>query len=102
MSGAPKRLHEEAGSNEYHSIPFESGQDGQLAKVPRTESHDVDRRSPLHQMHQMPPPGSDSFVDHHVTSNNRLELEGDRHEKSYRCNDKDSRENEDIYIQPIV
>ncbi|KAI3980106.1 hypothetical protein MKX01_034712 [Papaver californicum] len=71
MSGAPKRPHEEGShpvtskqtledtskgsgkashpvSNEYHPLPSEQqGPDGRLAKVPRIESRDADKRSPL-------------------------------------------------------
>ncbi|PIA40938.1 hypothetical protein AQUCO_02300010v1 [Aquilegia coerulea] len=98
MSGAPKRLHEESGSNEYHPMPFESGQDGRLAKVPRTESRDVDRRSPLHQMHRMPPPGSDSFVDHQVISDNRLESRDSKDNRDPRLDNRDSKaETRDLY-----
>ncbi|KAF9602131.1 hypothetical protein IFM89_025176 [Coptis chinensis] len=101
MSGTPKRLHEEVShssaskhvienanlshsnnhsgklkqlaSNEYHPLQFESGQDGRSAKVPRTESRDVDRRSPMHPLYRTTPPSNDSYVDHHCTSENRVE-----------------------------
>ena len=68
MSGAPKRSHEESVhssskhsnedsgtysklvslpvSNEYH-MPYDISQDSRVAKVPRTEFRDADRRSPL-------------------------------------------------------
>ncbi|KAB1228209.1 hypothetical protein CJ030_MR5G008806 [Morella rubra] len=83
MSGVPKRSHEESGhsssskyphedsgafpkpptavSNEYHP-PYEMGQDGRMAKLPRTESRDADRRSPLHSMYRMPSSSNDLHV----------------------------------------
>lgn len=101
MSGTPnKRSHEEAGghssaskyphddsviypnvgaklisssTNEYHPS-FDMAQDSRLPKIPRTESRDADRRSPLLPMYRMPSYMSDSHSDHPVTSENRPEL----------------------------
>ena len=98
MSGAPvKRSHEEGGhssslkfpphedrgsypklisgvSNEYH-LPYEMGLDARVAKIPRTESRDVDRRSPLHSMYRMPSSSNESHMDSHsnVAPESRLE-----------------------------
>ena len=89
MSGAPvKRSHEEGGhssslkfppqedtgsypkltsgvSNEYH-LPYEMGPDARVAKIPRTESRDVDRRSPLHSMYRIPPSSNESHMVSHL------------------------------------
>ncbi|XP_008800926.2 CWF19-like protein 2 [Phoenix dactylifera] len=103
MSGAPKRLHEEGGhstplkrpleetgiysspgkliqpvGSDFH-LPFEHGQDGRFAKVPRVEPRDVDKRSSL--LHRMPSTPNSS-LDHPVTSENRLDFK----------NSKDARE----------
>ncbi|GLT91542.1 hypothetical protein SLE2022_094250 [Rubroshorea leprosula] len=100
MSGAPKRSHEEVGShsasakyphedpsaypkvtsssvsNDYHHSPaYETGQDGRTAKIPRTESRDSDRRSPLHSSYRLPSSASnDSHMDSHPSgSDSRME-----------------------------
>ncbi|KAJ7975552.1 zinc finger CCCH domain-containing protein 13-like isoform X2 [Quillaja saponaria] len=106
MSGAPKRPHEEAGhtsskhsnedsgaypklssavSNEYR-IPYDVGQDSRVAKAPRNESRDADRRSPLHSMYRMPSSSHDSHIDYPVASENRLEL-------------RDSKDSRDIWFE---
>lgn len=102
MSGPPKRPHEESGhsssskyphphphpqphddsgpypklsssvSNEYHP-PYDIGPDARLPKIPRTDSRDPDRRSPLHSIYRMPSNSSDMHIDHPSAPDNRLE-----------------------------
>ncbi|KAH7659701.1 Histone deacetylation protein Rxt3 protein [Dioscorea alata] len=111
MSGAPKRVHEDGGhsaslkrpldetslssgvsgkliqsvGNDFH-LPFEHGSDGRMAKVPRTESRDVDKRSSL--VHRMSP-SSNNPVDHPITSDSRPES---RNLKDVRDTKTDHRE----------
>lgn len=89
MSGPPKRVHEEGGhsssskyphedtsiypkltssgvSNEYNNPHYDVGQDVRPAKVPRAESRENDRRSPLHSVYRMPSSSAhDSQMDSH-------------------------------------
>ncbi|KAK9950349.1 hypothetical protein M0R45_005843 [Rubus argutus] len=112
MSGAPKRSHEESGhsssskyphedsgvypklpssvSNEYHQ-PYETGQDARLAKIPRTESRDADRRSPLHSMYRMPSASNDLHVDHPAASENRLESRDSKDTRDLRFENRDKK-----------
>lgn len=114
MSGAPKRSHEEGvhsssskypphedtGSypkltsgvlNEYHP-PYEMGPDARMPKVPRTESRDPDRRSPMHSMYRMPSSSNDSHVDsHNVASESRLESRDSKDNRDHRIENRDSR-----------
>ncbi|XP_010999698.1 PREDICTED: DEAD-box ATP-dependent RNA helicase 42-like isoform X3 [Populus euphratica] len=116
MSGAPvKRSHEEGGhssslkfsphedtgsylmltsgvSNEYH-LPHEIGLDFRVAKIPRTESRDVDRRSPLHLMYQMPPSSNESHMDSHlnVAPERRTESRDSKDSRDYRIENRDPR-----------
>eukprot|EP00258_Populus_trichocarpa_P032083 XP_024448102.1 uncharacterized protein LOC7484105 isoform X1 [Populus trichocarpa] len=111
MSGAPvKRSHEEGGhssslkfpphedtgsypkltsgvSNEYH-LPYEMGPDARVAKIPRTESRDVDRRSPLHSMYRIPPSSNESHMD------SRLNVAPERRPES-----RDSKDCRDFRIE---
>ncbi|KAJ6806273.1 DNA ligase 1 [Iris pallida] len=99
MSGAPKRLHEEGGhstplkrsheetgifsglsgklippaGSDFHR-PFESGQEGRLAKIQRIEpreSRDVDKRPSL--LHRISS-SANNIVDHPVSSDSRTEF----------------------------
>ncbi|KAF7813355.1 zinc finger CCCH domain-containing protein 13-like isoform X1 [Senna tora] len=109
MSGVPKRSHEEtvhssskqphedAGtysklsssiSNEYH-IPYDIGQDSRVAKAPRTESRDADRRSPLHSVYWVPPSSNDSHVNHPVGSENRVESRDSKDGRDKRLETRD-------------
>ncbi|XP_010999691.1 PREDICTED: U1 small nuclear ribonucleoprotein 70 kDa-like isoform X3 [Populus euphratica] len=116
MSGAPvKRSHEEGGhssslkfsphedtgsylmltsgvSNEYH-LPYEMGPDARVAKIPRTESQDVDRRSPLHSMYRIPPSSNESHMDSHlnVAPERRPESRDSKDSRDYRIENRDPR-----------
>ncbi|XP_052305733.1 uncharacterized protein LOC127904818 [Populus trichocarpa] len=116
MSGAPaKRSHEEGChssslkfpphedtgsyskltsgvSNEYH-LPYEMGPDVRVAKIPRTESRDVDRRSPLHSMYRMPPSSNESHMDSHfnVAPESRPESRDSKDSRDYRIENRDPR-----------
>ncbi|KAJ0101484.1 hypothetical protein Patl1_05387 [Pistacia atlantica] len=99
MSGAPKKSHEDGGhsssskypsledtgtypkltssvvANEYHHPPYDLGQDARAVKIPRSESRDMERRSPLHSTYRMPSSSlNDSHPDSHPpSSESRLE-----------------------------
>ncbi|XP_044461388.1 zinc finger CCCH domain-containing protein 13 [Mangifera indica] len=98
MSGAPKKSHEDGGhsssskypledtgtyskltssglSNEYHHPAYELGQDARIVKIPRSDSRDMERRSPLHSGYRMPSSSlNDSHIDSHpLPPENRLE-----------------------------
>ncbi|KAL5539187.1 hypothetical protein UlMin_044344 [Ulmus minor] len=110
MSGAPKRSHEESShstkysheesvaypklassvSSDYHP-PYEMGQDARLPKIPRTESRDVDRRSPLHSMYRVSSSSNDLHVDHPVASEDRLELRDSRDGRDHRFENRDAK-----------
>ncbi|KAK9291747.1 hypothetical protein L1049_019697 [Liquidambar formosana] len=117
MSGAPKRSHEEGGhsssskyshedsgstfpnltgkltsavANEYHS-PFEMGPDARMAKIPRTESRDADKRSPLHSMYRMPSSSNDSHLDHLGASENRLESRDSKDSRDLKVENRDTK-----------
>ncbi|KAG6738199.1 hypothetical protein POTOM_057807 [Populus tomentosa] len=79
-------------SNEYH-LPYEMGPDGRVAKIPRTESRDVDRRSPLHSMYRMPPSSNESHVDSHlnVAPESRPESRDSEDSRDYRIENRDPR-----------
>ena len=112
MSGAPKRSHDDGGhssSSKYphddsspyrklsSSIPmqyrpsFEMGQDTPMSKLPRSESRDGDRRSPLHSIFRMPSSSNDPHVDHSVASESRLELRDSKDGGDNRFENRDSR-----------
>ncbi|GLU05013.1 hypothetical protein SLE2022_221380 [Rubroshorea leprosula] len=118
MSGAPKRSHEEAGghstppkyphedtsgypkvasssvSNDYHHPPaYEVGQDGRIAKIPRTESRDSDRRSPLHSNYRIPSSASnDSHMDSHPSgSESRIESRDAKENREVRVESREPR-----------
>lgn len=118
MSGLPKRSHEEGGhsssskylhdesgsvfpnlsgkqtsssvTNEYHA-PFEMGSDARMAKHPRTELRDVDKRSPLHSLYRMPSSANDSHVDHLVASESRLEFRDSKDNKELKVDNRDTK-----------
>ena len=116
MSGAPvKRSHEEGGhssslkfppnedtgsypkltsgvSNECH-LPYEMGPDARLAKIPRSESRDVHRRSPLHSMYRMPPSSNESHMDSHLNfaPETRLESRDSMDSRDYCIENHDTR-----------
>ncbi|KAG6604709.1 hypothetical protein SDJN03_02026, partial [Cucurbita argyrosperma subsp. sororia] len=112
MSGAPKRSHDDGGhssSSKYphddsspyrklsSSIPmqyrpsFEMGQDTPMSKLPRTESRDGDKRSPLHSIFRMPSSSNDPHVDHSVASESRLELRDSKDGGDNRFENRDAR-----------
>ena len=112
MSGAPKRSHEDGGhssSSKYphddsspyrklsSSLPiqyrpsFEMGQDAPMSKIPRTESREGDRRSPLHSIFRMPSSSNDPHVDHSVASESRPELWDSKDGGDNRFENRDSR-----------
>lgn len=112
MSGAPKRSHEESGhsssskyphedssaypklsstvTTEYHP-PYEMNQDARIPKIPRTESRDVDRRSPLHSIYRAPSASNDSHVDHTPVSENRLESRDSKDSRDHRFENRDTK-----------
>ncbi|KAF3444196.1 hypothetical protein FNV43_RR13886 [Rhamnella rubrinervis] len=112
MSGAPKRSHEESGhsssskyphedssaypklsstvTTEYHP-PYEMNQDARMPKIPRTESRDVDRRSPLHSMYRVPSASNDLLVDHAPVSENRLESRDSKDNRDHRFENRDNK-----------
>ncbi|XVE98960.1 hypothetical protein REPUB_Repub03eG0154500 [Reevesia pubescens] len=115
MSGAPKRSHEEAvghssaskyshddtasypklpssslPSDYHHPPPFDMLQDSRMPRIPRTDSRDSDRRSPLHHsMYRMPSStvSNDSHLDsHQLASDTRMES-------------RDAKENRDVRVE---
>ncbi|RWR92657.1 Histone deacetylation protein Rxt3 [Cinnamomum micranthum f. kanehirae] len=116
MSGAPKRSHEEGShpttskraleessmfpnlpgkfvqpiSNDYHP-PYEPWHDGRLAKVPRIESRDGDKRQPLVSMYRMPTSTNDSCLDHPVHSENRAELRDSNENRGAKIDNKETK-----------
>ncbi|KAG1368085.1 hypothetical protein COCNU_14G005530 [Cocos nucifera] len=120
MSGAPKRLHEEGGhstplkrpleetgiysspgkliqpvGSDFH-LPFEHGQDGRFAKVPRVEPRDIDKRpSVLHRM----PSTSNSSLDHPVTSESRLDFKNSKDAREAKSENRETKaEIRDLHI----
>lgn len=84
-SSASKFQHEDSGtfpnmmgrlesstSGDYH-VPYEMGQDARMPKLPRTESRDAERRSPLLPMYRVPSSSNDSHSDHPAGFDSRLE-----------------------------
>ncbi|KAJ8765292.1 hypothetical protein K2173_011989 [Erythroxylum novogranatense] len=122
MSGAPKRPHEEVGhsssskychedvgpypkltsaaSNEFQPA-YETGADGRMAKIPRSESRDVDRRSPLQSVYRMPSSSTDLHVDpHSVPSESRLDPKESKEHKDHWVENRDPRsEVRDMHIE---
>ncbi|KAH1229962.1 hypothetical protein GmHk_10G029566 [Glycine max] len=112
MSGAPKRSHEESVhssskhpnedlgtysklvsssvSNEYH-MPHDITQDSRVAKVPRTEFHDADRRSPLNPVYRMSSPLNDSRTDHPIGPENRIESRDSKDNRDLRFENRDTK-----------
>ncbi|XP_038706491.1 uncharacterized protein LOC120002019 isoform X3 [Tripterygium wilfordii] len=111
MSGAPRRSqeegvhssssrhpHEDAGaypkltssvSTECHP-PYEVGQDSRAPKVPRADSRDVDRRSPMHSTYRVPASSNDSHMDAHPAGpENRVESRDSNREN--RADNRDQR-----------
>ncbi|XP_031099053.1 uncharacterized protein LOC116003010 [Ipomoea triloba] len=80
-SSAPKYIHDDSNSyakvmssatHEYHSS-YDAGQDVRMPKIPRTESRDVDRRSPLLPTFRVSSSLNDLHSDHTVGLEARLE-----------------------------
>ncbi|XP_042963543.1 zinc finger CCCH domain-containing protein 13-like isoform X2 [Carya illinoinensis] len=106
MSGAPKRSHEEGGHSKYpnedsgafpklstavpseYHPPYEMVQESRMPKLPRTESRDADRRSPLHSVYRMPSSSNDSHVDH---SENRMDLKDSKDGRDLRFENRDTK-----------
>ncbi|GAB2275334.1 hypothetical protein Dimus_010096 [Dionaea muscipula] len=107
MSGAPKRPHEEgshssssskyphddAGGSYINPNPIiapEMGQDMRAAKIARTESRDVDRRSPLQSLYRMPSSSPVSDSHSHIThtiatgTGSRMDMPASREVKENR------------------
>ncbi|KGN62230.1 zinc finger CCCH domain-containing protein 13 [Cucumis sativus] len=118
MSGAPKRPHDDGGhssSSKYphddsspyrkisSSLPvqyrpsFEMGQDTPMSKIPRTESRDGDRRSPLHSIFRMPSSSNDPHVDHSVASESRPELRDSKDGADNRFENRESRVERELF-----
>ncbi|KAF5445804.1 hypothetical protein F2P56_034826 [Juglans regia] len=109
MSGAPKRSHEESGhsssskyphedsgaypkmsaavSSDYHP-PYEIVQESRVPKLPRTESRDADRRSPLHSLYRIPSSSNESHVDH---SESKMELKDSKDGRDLRFENRDTK-----------
>ncbi|KAJ6762336.1 hypothetical protein OIU74_024938 [Salix koriyanagi] len=93
-------------SNEYH-LPYEDtgsypkltstickmGPDARLAKIPRSESRDVHRRSPLHSIYRMPPSSNESHMDSHLNlaPETRLESRDSMDSRDYCIENHDTR-----------
>ncbi|KDP24226.1 hypothetical protein JCGZ_25883 [Jatropha curcas] len=113
MSNAPKRSHdegvhsssskyphEESGSypkltsgisTEYHPS-YEIASDARIAKIPRTESRDADRRSPLHSIYRVSSSSNDLHMDaHSVASETRLESRDSKDSRDHRVESRDLR-----------
>ncbi|KAK4785122.1 hypothetical protein SAY86_001811 [Trapa natans] len=112
MSGSSKRSHEESGhssskyghedmpsyprlmsavSNEYHPS-HDMSQENRMTKIPRTESRDVDRRSPMHSIYRMPSSSVDvSHPDHLVSSESRLETRDLKDNRDFRTDNRESK-----------
>nr|XP_027078306.1 uncharacterized protein LOC113701740 isoform X1 [Coffea arabica] len=86
LSSAPKFQHEDSStfpgvmgrlesstSGDFHS-PYDIGQDARMPKLPRTESRDADRRSPLLPMYRVPSSSNDTHLDHPSGFESRLEF----------------------------
>ncbi|KAK8677050.1 hypothetical protein V6N13_142606 [Hibiscus sabdariffa] len=121
MSGAPKRSHEEGGAHSlsaskylhedagsypkmptslvpaeyHHPTPYDMGQDARMPRIPRTESRDSDRRSPLqHSSYRMPSSAvsNDSHKDtHQGGSESRMELRDAKENREVRVNSREPR-----------
>lgn len=111
MSGTPKRLHEEGShsnpmkrpleesgiystpgklvhtaGNDFR-LPFESGQDGRLAKIQRVEPRDPDKRPLLpHRMTSSP----GNYLDHPVTAENRSDLRSTKDSKDVKAETRET------------
>lgn len=112
MSGTPKRPHEEtvhpsskhphedsgtysklvssSVSNEYHAS-YDISQDSRVAKAPRNEFRDADRRSPLHSVYRMSSSSNDSHAhaDHPVGPVNRIESRDSKDSRDLRFENRD-------------
>ncbi|XP_048233090.1 zinc finger CCCH domain-containing protein 13 isoform X1 [Ricinus communis] len=120
MSSAPKRSHEEGGhsssskypheepasypkltSSEYHPS-YDITPDARIPKIPRTESRDVDRRSPLHSVYRMPSSASDLHMDtHSLAPESRLESRDSKENRDHRVESRDPRtEARDLHSEP--
>lgn len=64
---------ESSTSSEYH-VPYDMGQDARMPKLPRTESRDADRRSPLLPIVRVSSSSNDSHADHLAGFESRLEF----------------------------
>ncbi|OVA11202.1 Histone deacetylation protein Rxt3 [Macleaya cordata] len=130
MSGAPKRQFDEgshpmtskqtiedinafpskisgklvqSGSNEYHPLPPEQGSDGRLAKMPRIESRDADKRSPLLPMYRMPLSSGDACLDYPVSSENRQELRDAKDNKDRKVENRVAKaETKELHVEPRI
>ncbi|KAL9318004.1 hypothetical protein ACSQ67_014521 [Phaseolus vulgaris] len=120
MSGAPKRSHEESVypsskhphedsgtysklvsssvSNEYH-MPYDINQDSRVAKAPRTEFRDADRRSPLHPVYQISSSLSDSHADHPIGPENRTESRDAKDIRDIRRDPPSAKSEKDVRVE---
>ncbi|XP_014513739.1 uncharacterized protein LOC106772092 isoform X1 [Vigna radiata var. radiata] len=118
MSGAPKRSHEESVhpspkhphedltysklvsssvSNEYHR-PYDINQDSRVAKAPRTEFRDADKRSPLHPVYRMSSSLNDSHADHPTGPESRTESRDAKDIRDIRFENRDAKtEKKELY-----
>ncbi|XP_059656212.1 uncharacterized protein LOC132303125 [Cornus florida] len=61
--------------NEYHNTSYDIGQEARMPKIPRADSRDADRRSPLLPMYRVPSSSNDlQHSDHSIALENRLEI----------------------------
>lgn len=80
--------------NEYHAA-YDMGQDSRMSKVPRTESRDSDRRSPLLATFRVLPSSHDSHSDHPAGFESRLEF------RDSKDSNRDHKfENRDAKVEP--
>ncbi|KAJ0962229.1 hypothetical protein J5N97_030057 [Dioscorea zingiberensis] len=120
MSGVPKRCHEDGGhstslkrpldetslspslpgkliqavGNDFH-LPFEHGPDGRMAKLQRTESRDVDKRSTL--VHRMSP-SSNNSIDPPITSDSKSEYRNSKGARDMKTDHRETKtEIRDLY-----
>ncbi|XP_068656418.1 uncharacterized protein [Aristolochia californica] len=115
MSATPKRLHEDgnhapsakrphdetsmfpslsgklvqSSSNDYHQS-FDPSHDGRLAKFPRTEPRDAEKRSPLPSMYRIPS-SVDPSSDHQIGSDVRAESRDPKENKDSKIESRETK-----------
>ncbi|CAH9104130.1 unnamed protein product [Cuscuta epithymum] len=100
LSSAPKYIHEDSNpyakvmnsaTHEYHSS-YDTGHDVRVPKIPRTESREVDRRSPLLPAYRVSPSLNDLQSDHTIGLEARLETrEGKDNTRDIKVESRESK-----------